>query len=105
MFIVYDSATGEPRSYGEVVADPLPDGLACRELSGDEWTGLSSPFFVWDPATRGIAPAPVEEPAADPVDPGVRFIAEVLEHVSEATTLAALRRLLAEAAAKALEGT
>lgn len=51
-YAVYDTATGELRSVGTVVADPLPEGLAAVEL--DEAPDLAA--HEWSPELLGFVP-------------------------------------------------
>ncbi len=64
-YAVYHAASGELVSYGTDVADPLPEGLAVREI-GEQPPGRSE---MWD--TEQIAyvprpPLPDELPSAPP---------------------------------------
>lgn len=51
---VYETSTGELRSHGTVVADPLPAGLATVDV------GSPPGDAVWDKATRSFKPRPAE---------------------------------------------
>ena len=62
MFVVYEIATGKPRSFGSVVANPLPDGLAVKQLTEAEADGLAIGALMFDPATLTMIPVPpIEE--------------------------------------------
>jgi hypothetical protein len=62
MSVVYESATGQPRSFGSVLADPLPDGLTAKELTEEEAEGLATGSLMFDPSTLTmIALPPTEE--------------------------------------------
>lgn len=58
MFVVYEIATGQPRSFGSIVADPLPDGLAAKQLTEAETEGLAIGSLMFDPTTLTMIPVP-----------------------------------------------
>lgn len=58
MFVVYEIATGQARSFGSVLADPLPDGLAAKQLTKEEAEGLAIGALMFDPATLSMIPVP-----------------------------------------------
>ena len=55
---VYDVATGDLRSSGSVVADPLPGGLAVKAFPA-----TPAPGFTWNPMTLDWD-TPIQTPAA-----------------------------------------
>ena len=61
MFVVYESATGQPRSFGSVLADPLPDGLTAKALTEEEAEGLATGSLMFDPATLTMIAVPLIE--------------------------------------------
>lgn len=66
MFVVYESATGQPRSFGSVLANPLPDGLAAKQLTQEEADGLAVGALMFDPTTLTMIPVPpIEEDEND----------------------------------------
>lgn len=76
MMCVYRTADGSPVSFGTVVANPLPAGMASKEVG--DITGK-----VWDPATLTMIPAPPPPP-----DPRAAAIAAAftLADLKEAVT-------------------
>ena len=72
MICVYRTADGSAVSFGTVVANPLPAGMASKDVG--DITGK-----VWDPATLAMVPAPPPPP-----DPRT-------EAIAAATTLADLK--------------
>ena len=58
MFVVYEIATGQPRSFGSVVVDPLPDGLAVKPLTEAEAEGVRDGSLMFDPTTLTMIPVP-----------------------------------------------
>lgn len=67
MFVVYEIATGKPRSFGSVVANPLPDGLAVKQLTEAEAEGVRDGSLMFDPATLTMIPVPPIEEDEDAV--------------------------------------
>lgn len=62
MFVIYEISTGQPRSFGSVLADPLPDGLAFKALTEEEAAGLEVGALMFDSATLTMIPVPpIEE--------------------------------------------
>ena len=62
MFVIYEIATGQPRSFGSVLADPLPDGLAVKQLTQEEADGLAVGALMFDSTTLSMIPVPpIEE--------------------------------------------
>ena len=59
MFVVYEIATGQPRSFGTVIANPLPDGLAVKELTIEETNGVLTGTLMFDAATLTMIPVPL----------------------------------------------
>ena len=59
-YAVYWTATGEADSFGTVIADPLPAGLATRALTDNETVMLLDGTGIWNPATLTIEPRPPE---------------------------------------------
>lgn len=51
---VYDVATGELRSRASVLPDPLPSGLAAKDVTTDPGGA------IWDPAAKQFNPRPTE---------------------------------------------
>lgn len=62
---VYDEATGELRSVGTVIANPLPEGLASVPLEAEP-VGL-----VWDATTRTFGLPPPPDLSQLPIDTDV----------------------------------
>lgn len=91
MFCVYRISDGEAVSFGSVVADPLPDGLAAVDV-GDP-TGKR-----WDPQTLTMVDVPAPEPQPTAAD----ILAEAAA-LPAPVTPADLADILARAAA-ALDG-
>lgn len=60
-YCVYWTATGEAESFGNPVADPLPDGLAAILLSEQETAMIVDGTGIWNPATLTVIPR-TEEP-------------------------------------------
>jgi hypothetical protein len=65
MFVVYESATGQPRSFGSVLADPLPEGLTAKELTEQEAEGLAAGSLMFDPASLTMIAVPPSEEEKD----------------------------------------
>jgi hypothetical protein len=51
MYLVYFTATGQPDSYGTVLADPMPDGFTVRPLTDTERDGVLEGRILWDADT------------------------------------------------------
>lgn len=60
MSVVWLTATGEAFSFGTVVADPLPDGMATRPLSDGEAAMLADGTGIWDAQALAIVPRPLD---------------------------------------------
>lgn len=60
MYAVWIIATGEAFSFGTVVADPLPEDMASRQLSDAETTMLADGTGIWDTQTLTIVARPPE---------------------------------------------
>ncbi len=58
MNVVYETSTGNPVSFGTVVADPLPAGLTSLVLTQIEWDGIRDGTKRWDPATLTVIDTP-----------------------------------------------
>lgn len=91
MFCVYRLSDGEAVSFGSVVADPLPDGLAVVDVG--DITGKR-----WDPQTLTMVDAPDPDPEPTAAD----ILAEAAA-LPAPVTPADLADILARAAA-ALNG-
>jgi hypothetical protein len=65
-YLLYFTSTGQPDSYGTVLADPLPVGFTVRELSDDERDGVLNGCLIWNAETLSFdinphwAPEPTE---------------------------------------------
>lgn len=92
MYAIYETATGELKSTGTVVADNLPDTLTVVDLNEVDSEKLRSGQGIWDKNTLSVIDnpnfvTPVEEltipaPAldqlkADMQDPNINSIAEI----------------------------
>lgn len=68
---VYETATGVLRSIGTVVADPLPEDLSVKDL-----TGRPDGSMLWNPTTQDFdLPAPAAVQVWSPVEFLQRFTA------------------------------
>lgn len=56
--MIYNTATGEPVSMGEVLPDPLPAGTSSAVLSDADFLALKRGDKTWDAATRALVPNP-----------------------------------------------
>lgn len=61
MYVVWLITTGEAFSFGTIVADPLPDGMATRPLSDIEAAMLADGTGIWDPGALAIVPRPSDD--------------------------------------------
>lgn len=61
MFVLYESATGQPRSFGSVLADPLPEELTAQELTESEAEGIRAGTHYWNAETLAIEEIPPAE--------------------------------------------
>lgn len=84
MFCIYRISDGQAVSFGSVVADPLPDGLAAVDVG--DITGKR-----WDPQTLAMVDAPPEPETRTPE----QQLADVKAVLAEAATIDA--PVLAEA--------
>lgn len=91
MFCIYRISDGQAVSFGTVVADPLPDGLAAVDVG--DITGKR-----WDPQALAMVDVPAPEPQPTAAD----ILAEAATLPSPVTP-ADLADILARAAA-AIEG-
>ena len=63
-FAVCETATGELKSVGTVIVDPLPKDLEAIALSDEpDWS-----LNIWDNAAKGLIPRPPDPPLKDRVD-------------------------------------
>lgn len=61
MCVVWLVTTGEAFSFGTIVADPLPDGMASRPLSDIEAAMLADGTGIWDASTLSIIARPLDD--------------------------------------------
>jgi len=64
-YIVYETETGQCKSIGSVVADPLPEGLSLRALSEEEAEGLRNGTLFWDSGSVNLISAPLPKVSAE----------------------------------------
>lgn len=60
-YAVIISATGEPYSFGTVIADPLPSGMEAIRLTALDADALNAGRGYWDAATRSVLMRPESE--------------------------------------------
>lgn len=92
MYAIYETATGELKSTGTVVADNLPDSLTVIELNQTDSDKLSSGLGIWDKVTKSVIDNPnaqtvtqelmipstaIDQLKVDMQDPSINSIAEI----------------------------
>jgi hypothetical protein len=60
-FAVIDAATGEARSFGTVLADPMPAEFVAVPLSDADADALNKGRGYWDAASRSVVMRPEAE--------------------------------------------
>jgi hypothetical protein len=60
-FAVIDSETGEARSFGTVLADPMPAEFVAIPLSDTDADALNHGRALWDAASRSVVMRPEAE--------------------------------------------
>lgn len=65
-YVIIDESSGETRSIGTRVADPLPAGLRAVALSDDDALKISTGAGLWDATTLGVVDVARPEPVASP---------------------------------------
>lgn len=85
LHIVYATGSGQAVSYGTLVADPLPAGLAAYPCSEADEDGLDDHTLMWDPATRAVVPrvlTPEEQAEATRVANEAVLVAETTTEIA-----------------------
>lgn len=57
-YVVYETESGIPVSYGSVLADPMPEHLSVYQMTEDETEGVRNGTHEWYAETLSVLPRP-----------------------------------------------